>query len=186
MNMENQEVVTKTKWIIDPINSQIGFKVKYLLFSNIRGAFKEFDASIYTMGDDFRTAEIKFQINPASIDTGIEQRDAHLRNADFLDVEEFKEITFSANTFVAGEDLGHYELYGELTIKGIVKEVKLDAEAGGIIKDPWGSEKALFSVTGKINRKDWGLNWNTPLEAGGFLVSEDIWINCEVQLIKQV
>ena len=184
--METPEVVTKTKWIIDPINSQVGFRVKYLLFSNVRGSFKEFDASIYTIGDDFSTAEISFQINPASIDTGIEQRDAHLRNADFFDVDEFKEITFSANTFVAGKVAGHYELYGELTMKGIKKEVKLDAEAGGIIKDPWGAEKALFSVTGKINRKEWGFNWNTSLEAGGFLVSEDVWINCEVQLIKQV
>ena len=184
--METLEAITKKKWIIDPINSQIGFRVKYLLFSNVRGSFKEFDASIYTTGDDFNATEINFQINPASIDTGIEQRDAHLRNADFFDVEEFKEITFSANTFVAGKEAGHFELYGELTMKGIKKEVKLDAEAGGFIKDPWGSEKALFSVTGMINRKDWGLNWNTALEAGGFLVSEDVWINCEVQFIKQV
>ncbi|MFL5808395.1 MAG: YceI family protein [Flavisolibacter sp.] len=184
--METQEVITKTKWIIDPINSQVGFIVKYLLFSNVRGSFKEFDASIYTIGDDFSTPEINFQINPASIDTGIEQRDAHLINADFFDVEEFKEITFHANTFVAGKEEGHFELYGDLTMKGIKKEVKLDAEAGGFIKDPWGSEKVLFRVTGKINRKDWGLNWNTALEAGGLLVSEDVWINCEVQFIKQV
>lgn len=184
--METGEILTKTTWKIDPFNSQIGFQVKYLVFSNVRGRFKEFDASIYTKGFDFKTAEIKFQINPASIDTGIEQRDAHLRNADFFDVAEFKQITFSANTFVEVDEEGHYELYGELTMKGIAKEVKLVAEAGGIIKDPWGSEKALFSVTGKINRKYWGLNWNTALETGGLLVSDDVWIDCEVQLIKQV
>ncbi len=183
--METQEVITKTKWMIDPVNSQIGFKVKYLLFSNVGGSFKEFDASIYTTGDDFLSAEIDFWINPASIDTGIEQRDAHLRNEDFFDVEQFKEINFSANTIEEGKEEGQFELYGELTMKGITKQIKLDVEAGGLIRDPWGSEKALFSVNGKINRKDWGLNWNTALEAGGVLVSEDVWINCEVQLIKQ-
>jgi polyisoprenoid-binding protein YceI len=184
--MESAEIIIKTKWIIDPINSQIGFKVKYLLFSNVSGNFREFDASIYTTGDDFRSAEIHFWINAVSIDTGIEQRDGHLRNADFFDVEQFKEINFSANTFMESEKEGHYVLYGELTIKGIKKEIKLDVESGGLIKDPWGSEKALFSVTGKINRKDWELNWNTALDAGGFLVSEEVWISCEVQLIKQV
>ncbi len=183
--MDKPDIFTKTKWIIDTINSQIGFKVKYLLFSNVRGHFKEFHANIYTKGDDFRTAEIKFQINPATIDTGIEQRDAHLRNTEFFDIAGFKEITFSAHTFVEIEEEGHYELYGNLTMKGITNEVKLDAEAGGLIKDPWGSEKALFSVTGVINRRDWGFNWNTDLENGGLLVSDEVWIACEVQLIKQ-
>lgn len=184
--MQTADVITKTKWLIDPVNSQIGFRVKYLLFSNVRGSFKEFDADIYSFGDDFTNAEIDFSINPASIDTGIEQRDAHLRNEDFFDVEQFKEINFSATSFEAGEEEGQYELYGDLTMKGIKKQIKLDVEAGGLIKDPWGSEKALFSINGKINRKDWGLNWNTALETGGVLVSEDVWISCEVQLIKQV
>ena len=183
--MQTVDVITKTKWAIDPVNSQIGFRVKYLLFSNVRGSFKEFDASTYTMGDDFTTAEIDFWINAASIDTGIEQRDAHLRSADFFDVEQFKEIHFTVNTFEPSEKDGHYGLYGELTMKGIKKQIKLDVESGGLIKDPWGSEKALFSINGKINRKDWGLNWNTTLEAGGVLVSEEVWISCEVQLIKQ-
>src|SRR5215203_76706 len=134
--MEAQEVITQTKWIIDPVNSQIGFRVKYLLFSHVRGTFKEFEASIYTTGDDFVTAEVDFWINPASIDTGIEQRDAHLSNGDFFDVEQFKEINFSANTFVPGVKEGHYELYGELTMKGIKKQIKLDVEYGGVVKDP--------------------------------------------------
>jgi polyisoprenoid-binding protein YceI len=183
--MESTEVLTKTKWVIDPINSQIGFRVKYLLFSNVRGSFREFDASIYTKGNDFLSAEIDFWINPASIDTGNEQRDTHLRAGDFFDVEQFKEINFTANTIASSEKEGHYEIYGEFTMKGITKKIKLDVESGGIIKDPWGSEKALFSVNGKIDRKDWGLTWNTALETGGFLVSEEVWINCEVQLIKQ-
>lgn len=183
--MESPEILTKTKWIIDPVNSQIGFQVKYLLFSNVRGSFKEFDAGIYTEGNDFETAEISFSINPASIDTGIEQRDAHLRNADFFDVDQFNEIKFVGKKFQKVNEQGRYELAGDLTMKGITKHVKLDVEAGGFIKDPWGSEKALFKVSGLINRKDWELNWNTVLEAGGVLVSDDVWINCEVQLIKQ-
>ena len=155
------------------------------MFTNVRDSFKEFDASIYTTEDDFMTAEIDFWINSASLDTGNEKRDDHLRSADFFDAEQFKEINFTGNTFVdAGKD-GCYELYGELTMKGIRKQIKLDIESGGIIKDPWGGERAMFRIDGKINRRDWGLNWNAALETGGVLVSEDVWISCEVQLVKQ-
>jgi polyisoprenoid-binding protein YceI len=182
--METTLIETKTKWTIDTLNSQIGFKVKYLVFSNVRGSFKEFDASIFTTGEDFTSTEIDFRISAASIDTGIGKRDAHLKSADFFDVEEFKEINFTADSFVKGEEDGRYELYGDLTMKGIKKKIKLDVEFGGIIKDPWGTDKAMFNISGKINRKDWGLNWNAALETGGVLVSDEVWINCEVQLIK--
>jgi polyisoprenoid-binding protein YceI len=179
-----ETVLTKTKWVIDPMHSQIGFKVKHLMISTVRGTFKEYDLSIYTTEEDFLSAEIDFWINPASIDTGQEKRDAHLRSADFFDVENFKEINFTGNTFEkAGED--SYALYGDLTMKGIRKQIKLDVEFGGVIKDPWGNHKAVFSIKGKINRKDWGLNWNAALETGGVLVSDDVWISCEVQLAKQ-
>jgi len=181
--MEN--VLTKTKWIIDPMHSQVGFKVKHLMVANVRGAFKEFDADIYTAGEDFMNAEIDFRINPASIDTGNEQRDAHLRSADFFDVENFKEINFTAGRFKKVDNDGNYELYGNLTMKGIKKQIKLEVEFSGVIKDPWGNHKAVFSINGKINRKDWGLNWNAALETGGVLVSEDVWISCEIQLAKQ-
>ena len=183
--METTEVTTKTKWTIDPVHSEIGFKVKYLVFTNVRGSFKEFDASIYTTGEDFMTAEIDFWINPASVDTGDEKRDAHLKSADFFDVENFKEINFTANTYENVDNDGSYELYGELTIKGIKKQIRLDVEFGGVVKDPWGNHKAVFNINGKINRKDWGLNWNAALETGAVLVSEDVWISCEVQLTKQ-
>lgn len=182
--METKEVIVKTKWSIDPMHSQIGFKVKHLMFSNVRGTFKEYDASIYTTAEDFMSAEIDFWINPASIDTGDEKRDAHLRSADFFDAESFKEINFTANTHEKVEK-GKYLLFGDLTMKGIKKQVKLNVEFGGVVKDPWGNEKAVFSIEGKINRKDWGLNWNAALETGGVLVSEEIWINCDVQLTKQ-
>ena len=177
--------LTKTKWGIDPIHSEIGFKVKHLMVTNVRGTFKEFDASVYTTGEDFMSAEIDFWLNPASVDTGDEKRDAHLRSADFFDAENFKEINFTADSYENVDNDGSYELYGNLTIKGITKQVKLDVEFGGVVKDPWGNHRAAFTINGKINRKDWGLNWNTALEAGGVLVSEGVSISCEVQLVKQ-
>lgn len=182
--METTEVSTKTKWVIDPMHSQVGFKVKHLMFSNVRGTFKEFDASIYTTEEDFMSAEIDFRINPASINTGDEKRDAHLRSADFLDAENFKEINFTADSYEKADNNGRYTLVGDLTMKGIKKQIKLDVEFGGVVKDPWGNQKAIFSISGKINRKDWGLNWNAALETGGVLVSEEVWINCELQLTK--
>lgn len=180
-----EKVLTKTKWIIDPIHSQVDFKVKHLMVANVRGTFKEFDADIYTSEEDFMNAKIDFRINPASIDTGNEQRDAHLRSADFFDVENFKEINFTGNRFEKADDDGNYKLFGDLTMKEIKKRIKLDVEFNGVIKDPWGNHKAVFSVKGKINRKDWGLNWNAALETGGVIVSEDVWINCEAQLMKE-
>jgi polyisoprenoid-binding protein YceI len=182
--METTEKVT-TKWGIDPMHSEIGFKVKHLMFTNVRGSFKEYEANIVTTGDDFMTAEIDFWLNPASITTGDEKRDGHLKSGDFFDVENFKEINFVGNTYEKVDNDGSYNLYGDLTIKGIKKQVKLQVEFGGVIKDPWGNEKAVFNINGKINRKDWGLNWNAALETGGVLVSEDVWINCEIQLAKQ-
>ena len=184
--MEPSEVMTKTKWAIDPAHSEIGFSVKHLMFSKVRGRFKEFDAHIYTKGNDFMSAEIDVRIKSASIDTNIEQRDQHLRSADFFDAEQFQEIRFTGSKLVAGNQEGHYVLYGELAMKEIKKQINLDVEFGPLIKDPFGAEKALFNISGKINRKDWGLNYNAALEAGGVLISEDVWIHCEVQLIKQV
>lgn len=174
----------KTKWNIDPIHSEIGFKVKHLMITNVKGSFKEFDGNIYTTDENFMTSEIDFWINPASIDTGDAKRDEHLRSPDFFDVENHKQITFAGNTYEKVDNDGSYELYGDLNIKGITKQVKLDVEFGGIMKDPWGNEKAGFSINGKINRKDWGLVWNAALETGGVLVSDEIRISCEVQLLK--
>ena len=184
--MESSEVMTKTKWTIDRAHSEIGFKVKHLVFSNVRGTFKDFDARVYTNGNDFSSAEINVWINPASVNTGTEARDEHLRSADFFDAEQFNEISFTANMLVDTDQQRQFELYGDLTMRGIKKQIKLDVEFGTIIKDPWGVEKALFNIEGKINRRDWGLNYNSILEAGGVLISEDVWIHCEVQLIKQV
>ena len=183
--MANTETITKTKWVIDPSHSEIAFKVKLLMITNVKGVFTEFEASIYTTGEDFMSAEIDFWMNPGSVDTKDAKRNEHLKNADFFDVENHKEITFMANTVENVDKDGSYELWGDLTIKGITKKIKLDVEFGGVMKDPWGNVKAGFTINGKINRKDWGLTWNAVLEAGGVMVSETVAISCEVQLLKQ-
>jgi polyisoprenoid-binding protein YceI len=178
--MNTQEI---TKWSFDKAHTKIGFKVKHLMISNVMGSFKEFDGSVATTGDDFTTATISFSINPASIDTEMGDRDTHLKSADFFDVANHPKITFESTGL---KDLGDemYELTGNLVIKGISKKVVLSVEFGGLMNDPWGNVKAGFSITGKINRKDWGLNWNAALEAGGVLVADEIKINCDVELLK--
>ena len=183
--METVKVATKTKWGIDPIHSEIGFKVKHLIVAIVRGTFKEYDSSIYTTGEDFMSSEIDVWINPATINTGDEKRDEHLKSVDFFDVENHKEINFIGNTYEQLDNDGNYELYGDLTMKGITKRIKLHVKFSGVVKDPWGNHRAVFTINGKISRKDWGLNWNTALEAGGVLVSDDVAISCEVQLVKQ-
>lgn len=176
---------TKTKWVIDPVHSEIAFKVKHLMISNVKGIFREFDASVTTDGDDFSTAAISFSMNPASVSTGNPDRDAHLASADFFDAANYGQITFTSSSLKSVDDEGNYELKGLMTIRGISHEVTLEAEYGGIMKDPWGNSKAGFTLNGKINRKDWGLNWNAALEAGGVLVGEEVKITCEVQLLRQ-
>ncbi len=178
-------VLAKTKWGIDPAHSEIAFKVKHLMISNVKGVFREYKADVITNGHDFMTAEINFTMNPASVDTGDEKRDGHIKAADFFNVENYKQITFKSTGCKKKNEDGSYELHGDLTVKDITKNIKLDVEFLGTMTDPWGNEKAGFSVNGKISRKDWGLNWNAVLEAGGVLVSDEVKINCEVQLAKQ-
>jgi polyisoprenoid-binding protein YceI len=177
-------MATKTKWVIDPAHSEIAFKVKHLMIVNVKGIFTEYNASIYTTGDDFMTAEVDFWLNPDSLKTNDEKRDEHLRSSDFFDVAHHKEITFRSDTIEKDKD-DKYEVWGNLTIKGITKKIKLDVEFGGIQKDPWGNEIAGLTINGKVNRKDWELNWNTVLESGGVLVGDMVTIACEVELKKE-
>jgi polyisoprenoid-binding protein YceI len=173
----------KTKWTIDPVHTKIGFKVKHLMISNVTGNFREFEGQVTTNGNDFSTAVISFSLNSLSIDTEMADRDTHLKSADFFDAGNYPKITFSGSGL---KDLGDnmYELTGDLVIKGVTKKVVLPVEFGGLMTDPWGNIKAGFSIDGKINRKEWGLNWNAALEAGGVLVSEEVKIICDVQLVK--
>lgn len=180
--MKTQE---KTKWTIDPSHSKIGFKVKHLMISNVPGNFMEFEGQVTTDENDFSTAVISASLNSASVNTEIADRDTHLKSADFFDVIKYPKIIFEGRGL---RDLGNdmYELTGDLVIKGISKQVVLSVEYGGLITDPWGNQKAGFSISGKINRKDWGLTWNTALETGGVLLDEEVKIACDVELIKTV
>lgn len=178
------ETMTKLKWIIDPTHSEIGFKIKHLMITNVKGNFRRFEASIYTSGEDFRTAEADCWIDVNSIDTGNSDRDRHVKSADFFDAENHPQIGFRLTEISPVDQDGSYEIWGDLSIRGTTKKVKLSAEFGGVMKDPWGAEKAGFAIHGNINRKDFGLNWNAPLEAGGFLVSDVVYINCELQLMR--
>ncbi|MBC7866890.1 MAG: polyisoprenoid-binding protein [Gloeobacteraceae cyanobacterium ES-bin-316] len=176
------EEALKEKWVIDNAHSEIAFKIRHLMITNVKGSFTEFEASIHTTGNDFMTAEIDCWINAASVTTGNTDRDTHLKGEDFFDVMNYPQINFMANSYENVDSDGSYELWGELTIKGIAKKIKLDVEFGGVVKDPWGNEKAGFTLNGKVNRKDWGLHWNAALEAGGVMLSEDVVISCEIQL----
>jgi polyisoprenoid-binding protein YceI len=182
--MDAVQSLTRIKWTPDPSHSQIGFKVKHLMVTNIRGAFNEYSGIIYATGDDFADAEIDLSINPASISTGDAARDTHLRSPDFLDIENFREINFKG---IELERINVYDyvLHGDLSIKEVTKRIQLDVEFNGIAKDPWGGKRAGFVITGKINRKDFGLTWNAVLETGAVMVGDEITINCEIQLIQQ-
>ena len=172
-----------TKWVLDPTHSEIGFKVKHLMFTNVSGNFKSFNVTAETDAEDFSNAKIEFTADTASIFTNNEQRDAHLQSADFFDAATNPQITFTATKLEkSGDD---FKVTGTLDMHGVKKEITLDVEYGGIVKDPWGNIKAGFSIAGKINRKDFGLNWNAVLETGGVMVSEEVKINGEIQLVKQ-
>lgn len=173
-----------TKWNLDPTHSEIGFKVKHMMITNVSGSFNKFEVSTQTEGNDFTTASISFAADIDSITTANGDRDNHLKSPDFFDAAKFPQIKF-ASTRLEKKDDETYILHGNLTIKDITNPVKLNAEFGGIGKDPWGNEKAGFSLSGKINRTDWNLNWNAALETGGVLVSEEVKLHAEIQLIKQ-
>ena len=175
-------MATKTKWVIDPTHSEVAFKVKHLMISNVKGNFSAFEVNALTDGDDFSHAEINVSINTSSISTGVADRDAHLKSPDFFDSANFETMTFVSKSLTGSGD--DYKLDGDLTIRGITNPVSLNVEFGGLMTDPWGNVKAGFNVDGKINRKDWGLTWNAALKAGGVLVAEEVRINAEIELLK--
>lgn len=173
-----------TKWAIDPTHSEIGFKVKHMMFTNVSGKFLTFDATIETENEGFENAKINFTGAVASVNTGNADRDKHLQSADFFDAEQFPDITFQATSFTqkSGSD---YEMVGDLSIHGVTKSVNLAADFGGTMQDPWGNTKVAFALEGKISRKDWGLTWNSALETGGVLVSDEVRLAIELQFVKQ-
>lgn len=183
--MNTAETATGVKWTIDPAHSEIQFKVKHMMISTVTGSFGQFTADIEADGDDLSQARIQFQAEVDSISTGSTNRDEHLKSAEFFSGEKHPRITFTSTGSKSVDGDGSWTLYGDLTMNGITKPVALDVEWGGVMKDPYGNTKAGVSIHGKVNRKDWGINWNAALEAGGLMVSDEVRIACEVQLVRQ-
>lgn len=176
--------MSNIKWAIDPMHSEITFKVKHLMITTVTGYFRKFDLEVETETDDFNTAKkIQFSADIDSIDTGNEQRDAHLKSADFFNSEEESHISFIGKSYKVNGDEG--ELSGDLTIRNITKPITLKVEYGGTIVDPYGQTKAGFTLAGKLSRKEFGLTWSAVTEAGSVVVSDEVKLNIEVQLIKQ-
>ncbi|OIQ20200.1 MAG: hypothetical protein BM557_05900 [Flavobacterium sp. MedPE-SWcel] len=173
-----------TKWSIDPTHSEIGFKVKHMMFTNVSGNFTDFNASVLTEDENFENAKFDFSTTIDSVTTGNTDRDNHLKSGDFFDIEKFPKMTFTSTAFTKKSD-GEYTLTGNLTVRDTTNPVNLDVDFGGIGKDPWGNIKAGLSATGKLNRKDFGLTWNSALETGGVLVGEEIKLNIELQFVKE-
>jgi polyisoprenoid-binding protein YceI len=172
------------QWRIDPVHSEIQFKVKHLMITTVTGYFKQFDLTVETETENFTTAKnIEFTADINSIDTHNEQRDAHLKSADFFKAEEHAQLRFVGNKYEAKGD--EAKLHGDLTIRGVSKPITLNVQFGGIIVDPYGQTKAGFTVNGKVSRKEFGLTWNAVTEAGSVVVSDEIKIHAEVQVVKQ-
>lgn len=172
------------KWKIDPAHSEIQFKVRHLMITTVTGYFKTFDLEVETESEDFTTAkQIRFTADINSIDTNNQQRDTHLKSADFFDAETYSQIQFVGKHYEVTADGG--QLHGDLTIRDVTKPVSVQVEFGGIVVDPWGQTKAGFTVAGKISRKEFGLTWNAVTEAGQVVVSDDIKLQAEIQLVKQ-
>ncbi|TWT24657.1 YceI family protein [Planomicrobium sp. CPCC 101110] len=167
------------KWTVDAAHSEVGFSVKHMMISKVKGSFGAYDATVEANEENLQGALIDFKIDVASINTNNADRDGHLRSADFFDAEQFPYITFKANDIVKKGD--EYELTGDLTIKGITRPATFEVEYGGKGTNPWGVEVVAFNAEGKVNRKDFGLTWNQALETGGVLVGEDIKISLDLQ-----
>lgn len=172
-----------TKWSIDKAHSEVQFKVKHLVIATVTGQFNDFDATLETSGKDLTGAKAEFTASVDSISTNSTDRDNHLKSVDFFDAANHPEIRFVSTKFdKTGEDT--YTMTGNLTIRGTTKEVTLNVEAGGIIVDPWGNTKAGFEITGRINRFDYGLHWNSVTEAGGLVVGPEIKLALNVEMTK--
>ncbi|GAC1380260.1 MAG: YceI family protein [Ginsengibacter sp.] len=182
--IQNLKIYNMAKWTVDPAHSEIHFKIKHLVISTVSGSFKTFSGEVESDKEDFTDAKVTGRIEVNSISTNQEQRDAHLKSADFFDAENYPEITFQSKSL--SKEGTNYKLTGDLTIRGISKQVTFDVEFGGGALDLYGQTKAGFDVTGKINRQDFGLKWSALTEAGGLVVSDEVKIEMSIQLTKQV
>jgi len=170
-------------WHFDKPHSSAGFTVRHMVIAKVNGEFKDFEGTINFDGKDVESGSVDVTIQVASIDTENEKRDNHLRSADFFDVEKYPLMTFKSKKIEKDED-SNYKMTGDLTIRDVTKEVTLEVEFNGTIVDPWGATRAGFSAAGEIDRQDFGVKWNKPLESGGFLVSDLVNIKIEAELVK--
>jgi polyisoprenoid-binding protein YceI len=170
-------------WRIDPAHTTVQFAVKHLMISTVRGQFGGVDGTVQVADDDPTTAQISVSIGTESVDTRDAKRDAHLRSADFFDVENHPAMTFTSRRITADGDA--LTIVGDLTIRGTTREVTLAATREGHGRDPWGNERVGYTATTKVNRRDFGLVWNMALETGGVLVGDDVKISIETELVKQ-
>lgn len=173
---------TKT-WNIDTSHSGINLTVRHMVFAKVRGRFAHWSGSVALDTDDLTRSSVSVEIDGASIDTGVAERDKHLRSADFLDVERFPKLRFKSTRVESASD-SRYRVHGDLTIRDVTRQVTLDMEYGGQAKDPWGNQRAAFTATASLNRTDFGLKWNQALEAGGVLVGERVDIELEVEAVS--
>jgi polyisoprenoid-binding protein YceI len=176
-----------TIWELDPAHTTVEFAVKHMMFTTVRGRFKSFTGTIRVDEENPDKSRAEVTIEAASIDTGVADRDAHLRSADFLDVENYPEITFRSTRVdgAHGKEGDRFKLAGELEIRGKSLPVTLNATFAGIGRDPWGKQRAGFEARTEIDRREWGLRWNQALETGGVLVGHSVKIEIEAQAVKQ-
>lgn len=172
------------KWTLDPSHSEVSFKIRHLMIANVSGHFNKFNVEVETEGQDFTTAKAKFTADIDSVNTKNEQRDQHLKGPDFFDAAKFPSLSF-VPTKIEKKDEENYTITGNLTIRDVTKPVKLDAEFGGVVSDPWGNTRAGLTVNGKINRKEFGLSWHAVTEAGGVVAGDEVKFHAEIELIKQ-
>jgi len=176
-------IFAQTKWEIDKAHSKVGFSVTHLVISEVDGFFKDYSGSVTTDKNDFSSAKIDFTINTASIFTDDESRDKHLLSDDFFSAEKYPQITFKGKSMKKISD-NKYKLIGDLTIRDVTKQVKLNVKYNGTIKDPWGNTKAGFKITGELNRFDYNLKWNAAIETGGLVVGKDVELVIDLELKK--
>jgi polyisoprenoid-binding protein YceI len=176
--------MTRTKWAVDTAHSGIEFSVRHMVISSVKGSFNSYSATIEADPKDLTTASIEFTVDLASVDTRNEDRDNHLRSADFFDVEQFPTMTFKT-TSVEKTDEDEYNVTGDLTLHGVTRQETFKVTYEGSGQDPWGNEKVGFSATGKLNRSDYGLVYNAALETGGVLIGDQIKVSLEIQASKE-
>jgi polyisoprenoid-binding protein YceI len=170
------------KWTIDPVHSRVGFVARHMMVTKVRGTFTDYSGEV-TIADDLEQSSVTVEIQMESIDTGNKDRDGHLRTNDFFDVAQFPTMSFKSTAIELDGNEG--KLHGDLTLKGVTKPVTFDVEFEGVTGDPWGGTRAGFSATTTVTRKDWGVEWNAPLETGGVMVGDKVQLELDIQMVKQ-